>query len=193
MRQVFVYPYGSRMTRKSVNVKVFSMSHMDRMCYCSNMNGKYSCNKSKEFLICTRLLHWFHVDVMTWKRFPYYWPVVSWTLPTSKSPPPPQRASKAKLWYFLWSQIEQALKQTVKLLRSWDIITLIRRHCDVFRHECLYIDIKTHIQSSKNMFNLQWPSLYHDCHDFNLHVYIYCMLTYISTTHILHLNIHNTI
>ena len=47
-------------------------------------------------------------DVIKWKHFPRYWPLVQeftghWGIPLTK-------ASDAKLWYFLWSAPEQTVE-----------------------------------------------------------------------------------
>ena len=38
---------------------------------------------------------------------------------------PPHEASDAELWCFLWSALEQTIKQTIETLVIWDAIAFI--------------------------------------------------------------------
>ena len=53
---------------------------------------------------------------------------------------PPQWASDAELWCFLWCKSEHAAEQAVELLVTWETMTLMWRHCDhsVDRSHILY-------------------------------------------------------
>ena len=62
-------------------------------------------------------------DVIKWKHCPRYWPL--WGESTGGRRIPLTKASGAELWWFLWCAPEQTAKQTVDMLVTWDIITLI--------------------------------------------------------------------
>ena len=69
---------------------------------------------------------WRHGDVMTWKSFPHDWlslrsPVVS----LHKGP------IMRYYRYFLCCYAKKAVEQRVELSVLWDVMTLMRRHCNV--------------------------------------------------------------
>ena len=64
-----------------------------------------------------------HNDVIKWKHFPRYWPFVRGI---HRSPVNPRtKASDVELWCFLWSALEQTVKQTIARLVIWDAIAPI--------------------------------------------------------------------
>ena len=76
----------------------------------------------------SRILHRFHHDYITRKTFCI-------TSPLCGNPPvtrwfPSQNASNIKFWCFLYYNLEQAVKQPVKLLVILQTITIIWHHCD---------------------------------------------------------------
>ena len=61
--------------------------------------------------------------MISWKRFPYRWPVVRWI--------PSCTVSIADLWCFLWCRSEHAGEHTVKWAVSSNVMKLMWRHCNV--------------------------------------------------------------
>ena len=59
-----------------------------------------------------------HNDLIKWKHFPRYWPLVRGIIRQTKT-------SVAELWCFLWSSPEQTVEQTIETPVIWDAIAPI--------------------------------------------------------------------
>ena len=64
-----------------------------------------------------------HGDVIKWKHFPRYWPIVRGIHRSSVDSV--YKASDAELWYFLPSAPDQTVEQTIETPVIWDAIALI--------------------------------------------------------------------
>ena len=62
--------------------------------------------------------YWLHDDVIKWRQFPHYWPLVTGGFPT-------QKASDMELWCFLWPGPEQTVEYTIETPVICDAIALI--------------------------------------------------------------------
>ena len=72
----------------------------------------------------------FHNNVMIWKCFPHYWPIV-WVIHQPLVVSPPQGVHNVKLWCFLCKTQEQVVEQMTKLWANCETMMLMWHHCNV--------------------------------------------------------------
>ena len=84
------------------------------------------------------------VMMITLSRFPHHWPSLGESTGNREENPPvnSQSASHVDLSYFQCSEADQAVERTAGLWMIWDVLVLIRHHCNaqsltgVFVHDC---------------------------------------------------------